>query len=609
MEKTWCLVTLCVLLGNLPGRVASQTTHDSSAFPVRGVLPWHNFLSGPSAWNIDDYEKYLDDCKEKKINFIGFHNYTGGGQRYVTYVEPMIKIEYKNILPDAYLDNSLTARWGYEPLAIKDFAFNTSELFHERGPAFGSDCSVLSTGKAEHYRRTQDLMQTVVKMAHARRMQVAIGFEFGVHPPEFFSLMEDGLYWEGTGTLVPNPTHYQSIEILCATIDNILETYPDIDWIWLWLNEHSFFGFDADVALKDGRFKLIYDRNSSLFADSGTSVQQKLIGVWALEYVRLAYAHLKKTAPGKKLILGGWGGSDQLPAILKGLDNGLPPDIVFSCLNPGLGQFPQPAFFAEIARHRKFWSIPWLEGDHQLWHYQPRVKILRNQVKLAREMEMDGVVAIHWRTEETKINFECFSRFANRPEDTSSVQTIYHDFFRRNCGDLAAEELTAHFVRFDEEMWQKNTSSPEYYAYTPEWGRLDSTSRVRLKNLVGLLDQTAKGTKKVQFVGNLEWFKANFEFALLLDEVGSKLEPAYLLRKQFYDVKYDVKSNKERISNARKGIDEAPMERLFKVYAARVRSRGELGVLSSLNQKLFNEYSDLRKFLRGIGEQQPAQKH
>ena len=65
-------------------------------FNIRGVLPWHNFLSGPTSWNLSDYRIYLDECRKNGINFIGFHNYTGGGERYATYVEPMIKIEYKN---------------------------------------------------------------------------------------------------------------------------------------------------------------------------------------------------------------------------------------------------------------------------------------------------------------------------------------------------------------------------------------------------------------------------------------------------------------------------------------------------------------------------------
>lgn len=600
MTRIRSFLSLCVLLGFFNGQLHGQTTPESTAFTIRGVLPWHNFLSGPSAWNLEDYEKYLDDCKEKQINFIGFHNYTGGGQRYVTYVEPMIKIEYKNVLPEGWLDNSLTARWGYEPLAIQNFAFNTSLLYRGNSPAFGSDCSVLSTNKADHYRRTQDLMRKVMGLAHARGMQTAMGFEFGVHPPEFFSLMEEGLYWEGTGSMIPNPTHYQAVEILYAAIDNIIETYPDVDWIWLWLNEHSFFGFDADMALKNPLFKSLYDQYSPLFEATGTSISQRLTGVWSLQYVKLAYEHIKEVAPGKKILIGGWGGSNQLPAILKGLDKGLPSEIVFSCLNPGLGQYPQPDFIAEIAAHRRFWSIPWLEGDHQLWHYQPRVTVIRDQVKLAKAMNLDGVIAIHWRTEEIRANFEAFSRFASYPGDNASVGDVYKGFLEKECGALAAEELTAQFTRFDEEMWLRATSSPEYYGYTPDWGRLDSLNRKRLQGLIAQLEKTKSRISDTRFKAKLEWFKADFEFTLLLDEVGRKLEPAYALRKQVYfSGKRDPQQIESAIVAARKSLDDAPIEKLFRVYASKVRSRGELGVLSSLNQKLFNEFNDLKRFLSG----------
>jgi hypothetical protein len=98
-----------------------------------------------------------------------------GGQRYVNYVEPMIKIEYKNIIPDAFLDNSLTARWGYEPVPVKEFAFKTAGLFPPDDAAFGSDCSILSANTIEHYTRTQKLMKDVMSMAHARGMQTAMG--------------------------------------------------------------------------------------------------------------------------------------------------------------------------------------------------------------------------------------------------------------------------------------------------------------------------------------------------------------------------------------------------------------------------------------------------
>ena len=52
-----------------------------------------------------------------------------------------------------------------------------------------------------------------------------------------------------------------------------------------------------------------------------------------------------------------------------------------------------------------------------------------------------------------------------------------------------------------------------------------------------------------------------------------------------------------RSATAREALEHAPIRELFSVYASRVRSRGELGVLSSLNQKLYNEYTDLLRFI------------
>jgi hypothetical protein len=34
-------------------------------FKIRGVLPWHNFLPGPTSSNILDFKIYLDYCKKK----------------------------------------------------------------------------------------------------------------------------------------------------------------------------------------------------------------------------------------------------------------------------------------------------------------------------------------------------------------------------------------------------------------------------------------------------------------------------------------------------------------------------------------------------------------
>ena len=62
------------------------------------------------------------------LNFVGFHCYTGGAERYAPYVEPMIRIEYRDVVPPAGFDTSLTARWGYRPLKVRDFAFGSAKV-------------------------------------------------------------------------------------------------------------------------------------------------------------------------------------------------------------------------------------------------------------------------------------------------------------------------------------------------------------------------------------------------------------------------------------------------------------------------------------------------
>ena len=575
----------------------SFVANAQDSFSIRGVLPWHNFLSGPSAWNLDDYRNYLDECQAHGINFIGFHNYTGGGERYATYVEPMIKIEYKNILPQAYFDNSLTARWGYLPMKVKDFAFDSGKLFNlpEGCEAFGSDVSVTSSTPQEHYEKSQNLMREVLKMAHERGMSMAMGFEFGVIPPEYFSLnvSNDCFYWPGESNMIPNPRNTIAIDIHYAALDNILETYPDIDYIWLWLNEHSFMGVNMEKALKNPSFAAAYEEGKDYFKEAADDAA-RFVGVWALEYMKLTIDYLKAKGSDAKVILGGWGGGNQLPSLLKGLDRALPKDVIFSCLNPDLGKSPQPDFLSDIALNRKVWAVPWLEGDHQLWHFQPRVEMMRDHVKLAASQHLDGVVAIHWRTEEPRFNFRTFTHFASDSNANLTVEDLYRKWLTEEFGKKAAEVLSPLLAEMDKSQLQWNVPSPEFYAYTPEWGLLDERNVAFRRKVIQAAESVLpKSPKSLQ--NNLRRFVAMFRFELLLNEVDRALMPSFNLRKQ--DVKGEAQIAYPDFEDAYQKLLKAPIKKMFQEYMNRTNSKGELGVLSSLNQRVWREYCDLKSYL------------
>ncbi len=587
--------TLLACLLTMAG-IAQANEQTAAAFTIRGTLPWHNFLSGPTAWNEADYEQYLDRLEEKGLNFVGFHCYTGGAERYAPYVEPMIRIEYRDVVPLAGFDTSLTARWGYRPLKVRDFAFGTSRQFDLPlgAEAFGANCAILARDNENAYRRAQALMQRVLAMAHERGIQMAMGSEFGIHPPELASIVPPQS--RIAGTMLPDPTHPSSIEILRATIDDILRAYPDIDWIWLWLHEHT---MHVGQATLSGELRAIYEKDAPLFAESGSD-GVTFTGVWSLAYLRQAYAYLRERAPNVRIALGGWGGGVQLPGVLAGLDKALPKDIVFTCLNPGQGTAPQPAFLGEIAKNRPVWAIPWLEGDQRLWHLQPRVTLMREHVKRAHEQQLNGVVAIHWRTEETRLNLDAFARFACDPEDEANVEDIYRADCASRFGEQAGAALAPILAKMDREGWLNVPNSPEYFPYTPQWGRINESLERQINDLLSIVEKVRPQTQDAQQQSNLDWLAANLKFTLLLDEVSRKIEPAYRLKNDWLTGRVDTGQLKSRAQAASAGLQAAPIEALFQTYAKRIRSRGELGVLSSLNQRLWLQYTELADFLQQI---------
>lgn len=570
-------------------------------FQIRGVLPWHNFLSGPSAWNEDDYAKYLDDCQKNGINFIAFHNYTGGGERYLNYVEPMIKIQYKNVLPEAGFDHSGMARWGYLPMKIKDFPFGLEKhFFSTRGVGyFGADCAVTAKTNEERYEKAQSLMQKVLAMAHERKMQMAMGFEFGVAPPEYASIRTNSdMYWKGDGSLVYNPFDPDATGILYATIDNIIETYKGIDWIYLWLNEHCMFGINPEIALKNKYMQQFYSENEKFYDSDEVNESLKFLGVWSQAYIQKAYNYIRLKAPGIKIAIGGWGSESQMALLLRGLDKALPQDITFSMLNPDQGKFGHPAFFSEIAQNRDVWAIPWLESDASLWHLQPRVDDLRSQVKKASADKLNGVIGIHWRTEEIRENFETFMFFAQNPDSTNSTNDIYRDYCAVNFGNFAAQHLSPVLAKYDINGILKQIASEEYYAYTPAWGKLSQVQINACNEIIQAIDLCNDNNPNEEQLQNLKWLKANYQFALLFNNVSRGLEPAWNIRDRYLIAMEPSVISADEITNAKVSLKNIPIRQMMEVFASKVRSRGELGELSSIIQRVWGEYQLLDKFLK-----------
>ena len=230
----------------------------------------------------------------------------------MSYVEPMVRISYGGVVPDAFFDNSQSCRWGSLPIGKDEFAFGTEKYVKFTRGMFGSRGTVTASGKEAHYENAHKLMRQVLELAHARGIRMAMGFEFGIIPPEYFSVNPSGdsFYWRGEAGLIPNPCKPMSAGIHRAAVEDIIDSYPGIDYVWLWLSEHSFMGVNPDHALGDPAFRKLYDENAHYFSKD-MSVSEKILGVWSLEYIRQTMEILSEHGSEARIIIGGWGGGKE----------------------------------------------------------------------------------------------------------------------------------------------------------------------------------------------------------------------------------------------------------------------------------------------------------
>jgi len=341
----------------------------------------------------------------------------------------------------------------------------------------------------------------------------------------------------------------------------------------------------------------VYRQERAHFAEA-TSDHDIFTGVWSLVQIRQVHHYLARRSPKTRLVIGGWGGGPQLPPVLRGLDRALPKDIIFTCLNPDMGAKGHATVLAEISKNRQTWSIPWFEGDGWLWHLQLRAASMRDQVKAAYADKLSGVVGIHWRTEEIRQNLEAFALTARDPEHAPSAAELYRRHCAARYGAAASHELAPLLLQFEKEKQLGYLSSPEFYPYDSKWGRLPAGLSEKLQAAITLVMRCKDQTPDAVQCANLDWLADNFRFTLLLDEAGRKLEPAYTLKAKSFAVSgVDTPLPAEKIQVARRELAAAPLDELFRTFARRVRSRGELGELSALNQKLWLEYRELDEFL------------
>ncbi len=349
---------------------AGQPWMASPRFAARGLLPWPDFLNCITVFNDEDFRAYFEAMLRMRFNTFGMHVYSSAAT-----TESYLSFEYAGVGHNAYLDNSASARWGYLPQRTSKYGMGGGNFYD--GEVFGSDATRLARGPWEAAERTREMLRKAFAYAAKLGIRTGIGFEPYQVPPEIIRALppEAKPPAPAPGTARPPGPAFllDSVagrDLLETRLAQLLEAYPDVDYVWLWEDEQMNWASRQRAA----------------------AGKQQPPALSVTPFVQ-AHAFLKRHAPKKRLVLSGWGG------VVRNFElfhQKLPKDIIFACLSDSLGWDPVSEVFAKL-EGRERWPIPWLEDDPAMWLPQFHANRFENDMNLAAKFGCQGLLGIHWR--------------------------------------------------------------------------------------------------------------------------------------------------------------------------------------------------------------------
>lgn len=337
---------------------------------TRGLLPWPDFLNCISMYNREDFRAYLEAMLRMRFNTLGIHVYAQS--RY--WVEPFLSVEYGGVGHAAFADTTATDRWGYLPQRTSHYGMSANQYFDDE--VFGADATRLARSPWEAMELSQALWREAFAYAEKLGIRTGVGFELyqipeeivRACPPEVRSVIKRTILLQDGGEhdvsfMRVNPASRNARYILESRLAQLLEAYPSVDHVYLWEDEFT-----------------------------NWQSQRQSVDT-PVEPFKHAHDFLRRHAPDKRLVIGGWGG---VARNFERFHRELPGDIIFTALSDQLGWDPVHEVFGKL-EDRERWPIPWIEDDPAMWFPQLHVNRFQRDIQLAEDYGCQGMLGIHWR--------------------------------------------------------------------------------------------------------------------------------------------------------------------------------------------------------------------
>lgn len=558
---------------------------DAPLKDTRIIFNWHNFLSGCTGWDFEDWQTWIDQSVKIGYNTMMVHAY-GNNPMQPLYLNGHNK-------KTGFLTTTRKGRdWGAQH--VNDVRLmHGGEVFDSS--EFGSKAAKVSLEKRSL--AAVNIMKDVFKYASQNSMDICYAIDVDTwmaNPQEIINTFPPEALLEINGYNTVNPEHPAGKRYYEAQIGRLFSDYPEITHLAAWMrrprknpsNGSIWLNYDSETLPDKWRIEYfeILEKHPEL------KDEKPYPGLFAISKIIKVYREiLDNQKPEVELMLGSW--ALDYPAQA---DPFIPKYCSFIPLDYSY-VFDQPDVIdklSQVGLNRKLYPIVWAHHDDHRYIGRP-YKPYKNFNSLLNATNSNGYGVIHWTTHPLDLLFENYERqvWLNSQDEglEITIENYYHALI--NSDD---ENLKIYFQLWFTEgpMFGRETS--DYFIRPNDDYKLDgykSSLEVieKSKQRLTLLNQVDKGSLNKQGLKEYEYQVGMEKFIISFFNNHHHIYHSHMSLNNG-----DIE---EALHHARKVDPEASIKLYAEIISQYGPTKGEKGILISLNLRWLPDYIDLRQSL------------
>ncbi|TWU40591.1 discoidin domain-containing protein [Novipirellula artificiosorum] len=577
-----------------PFPLSNWNLSDRPLVPTRVVFNWHNFLSGCSTWDVEQWQQWITQSQKMGYNTVMVHAYGNN---------PMAGFKFEGVQkPVGYLSSTQVGR-DWSTNHVNDVRrLDGGEVFDTA--VFGCDAAVNGTN-LQRTQAAQALMAEAFATAEARAVDLFFAVDVDTtsanpqamieHLPKHarFEIGVKEAAWMGQASgkmWLVNPETPEGYGFYRAQVQQLLDAYPQIDSLVVWHRKSSTpwmeFAlesmpkawqeeFAAEVAKTPDAMDFYHSHH--LFA------QAKIVIAFQRAVTELGHDDVK-------IAFGSWD-FDFLPAAHRFM----PSDVALIPLDwmvlkdaSVFDTHERRLAVAKVAATRPVIPIAWAHHDDGNYVGRPYTPI-PNFHDCLTEMKCQtaGFGIIHWTTKPLDLYFQSLINQVWRSSENESLERTCRQMAQQFVGDEQTEPFAAYLQDWVTTMPKIGRETSDFFI-DHELKDLPGTEaaqrrRLKLLNAIDRSELDATGNAWVDYFTGLEKF--------ILDIY--RTENAFHLAKNQH-LAGQIDAARTTMATCQ---PEEVIERFANFSQHGGLTRGEKGLIVSMNTRWLPHYVRFRQML------------